>query len=272
LVRQPNSGVSLARNRGIELARYPLIAFLDADDEWMPEFLEASLRMHQEHPHIVASFTNYQQQPEGKPAFREAVPDPRVLKDYFAFCLCHRGRGMWSSAVVARHDTLSNIGGFPVGRKMGEDLDTWARLAWSGCIGYLPTVLAIYYVGEGACAQSERDAKQGKGDVFCDILETYVAWSRAGLVPAALAEASAAYAFFLRLFDVHTAIRRDQPDLVRLRYAGLPRRQRFSVMGLCGYFALCMPVGRRPLLGLGSRAAVWLHARRWRTKAAKSLF
>ena len=49
-VEQVNSGVSAARNRGVAVASYPLVSFLDADDYWSPDFLSKMLALHKEHP------------------------------------------------------------------------------------------------------------------------------------------------------------------------------------------------------------------------------
>ena len=45
-----NQGVSRARNFGIEQSRYPWLAFLDSDDEWLPQKIELQLRFLQDHP------------------------------------------------------------------------------------------------------------------------------------------------------------------------------------------------------------------------------
>jgi glycosyltransferase involved in cell wall biosynthesis len=198
VVRQGNGGVSQARNKGISTASHSLIAFLDADDEWLPGFLEASLEMHEQYPNIVASFSNYQQEPEGKAAFRGQGARTGVLKNYFDFCLRHHGRGMCSSTVVARRDTLLRIGGFPIGRPMGEDLDTWFRLACAGPVAYAPKPLAVYHNAGGAATTMETNA---------DVWPTFRAYANANLIPKNLTRQAEKWAAFTRIYTVISRLR-----------------------------------------------------------------
>ena len=57
LVKQSNLGPGAARNRGIHEANGELVAFLDADDEWLPEYLAESVRLLDEGGTRVASVT-----------------------------------------------------------------------------------------------------------------------------------------------------------------------------------------------------------------------
>src|ERR1700748_606287 len=50
LFSQAHTGVSAARNKGIRESRYGWIAFLDADDSWMPEYLQAQYALSLKYP------------------------------------------------------------------------------------------------------------------------------------------------------------------------------------------------------------------------------
>ncbi|MGE0192424.1 MAG: glycosyltransferase family 2 protein [Planctomycetota bacterium] len=54
IVRQANGGTAAARNRGIDEARAPWLAFLDDDDIWLPGYLEGQLAVAAEHPEAAA--------------------------------------------------------------------------------------------------------------------------------------------------------------------------------------------------------------------------
>jgi hypothetical protein len=116
--------------------------------------------------------------------------DVERVGDYFRFLLETRGAGMSSSSTLARRDALIGCGGFPARPRVGEDLDTWSRLAWSGPVVFVPDALATYHrPGPGVVGLGRRLA--GEVPVF---LMTYAAWRDAQRVPSPLAESSRRFA------------------------------------------------------------------------------
>ncbi|WP_346701314.1 glycosyltransferase family A protein [Barnesiella sp. An22] len=149
LIHQKNAGVSAARNRGIEAAKGDLIAFLDADDVWMPEYLATQYHLSQKYPDCNVFACNYEfRDTEGKvtPTIIRKLPFTRedgILSNYFKVASCSHPP-LWTSAVMVKKQAIQGIGGFPVGIKSGEDLLTWAKLAVKGKIAYSRTPLAVF--------------------------------------------------------------------------------------------------------------------------------
>ena len=149
IIRQPNSGVSAARNRGVEEARGDYVAFLDADDEWKPNYLQTQIDLVRKYPQCSVFASNYEfRNVEGKVTNTIINKLPfegtdGILDNYFEVASCSHPP-LWTSAVMVRKTAIQSVGGFPVGIKSGEDLLTWARLAVKYQIAYSTKVLSIF--------------------------------------------------------------------------------------------------------------------------------
>ena len=149
LIRQANGGVSAARNRGIAEAKGEHVAFLDADDEWMPEYLSEQYRLTKKYPQCDVFVTNYEFHNEDGVVTATRInnlsfdTEDGILDNYFEVAICS-SPPLWTSAVMASKKSLTSIEGFPVGVTLGEDLLTWARLACKYRIAYTRKVMAIY--------------------------------------------------------------------------------------------------------------------------------
>lgn len=149
LINQVNSGVSAARNRGVEEAQSDLIAFLDADDEWMPDFLETIFRLRDKFPACDVFATNYLYRSVDGTLMRPIIRGlpasnwEGIFENYFAVA-SKSDPPICSSAVAISKKAITFVGCFPVGITAGEDLITWAKLALRFPIAYCSIPKAIF--------------------------------------------------------------------------------------------------------------------------------
>jgi len=149
IIHQENQGVSVARNTGIENATYNWIAFLDADDEWLPEFLETVTNLHTKYPECNVLATSYylcNSKGEKRNIKLKRIKfsgEDGIMENYFEVAT-YSSPPFCSISIAINKVALLEIGGFPVGIKSGEDLLTWAKLAVKNKIAYSTNILSIY--------------------------------------------------------------------------------------------------------------------------------
>lgn len=149
LLQQSNAGVSAARNRGIEEGKADLIAFIDADDEWKPTFLETILRLREKYGNAGAYATGYEIKVSSynikKLSYKGIPPYPweGLIPRYFYTALSTQP--VWSSAVAIPKLIFEKVGGFPVGEHLAEDLYMFGKIAIRYSIAFSSRVEAVYH-------------------------------------------------------------------------------------------------------------------------------
>jgi glycosyltransferase involved in cell wall biosynthesis len=134
-------GAGGARNEGVAGAAGDVIAFLDADDEWLPNKLEKQLVLLLADPRL--SFVTC--------GANSISPGGTDLGDTYGAHRIAAGSEAWKqllacnfivtpSVIVWRRHLLT-LGGFNEKMKIGEDQDMWIRLALAGSLGYVPESL-----------------------------------------------------------------------------------------------------------------------------------
>jgi glycosyltransferase involved in cell wall biosynthesis len=153
IITQKNQGVSAARNRGIQESKSNLIAFLDADDEWKPEYLQTQYELFRKYPECSVFACSYELKDSAgnikKTILNKIVFQGKadILSNYFEVAACSHPP-LWTSAVIVKKSAVLSVGGFPEGIKSGEDLLTWAKLAVKYKIAFHRDSLAFFYYPE----------------------------------------------------------------------------------------------------------------------------
>jgi glycosyltransferase involved in cell wall biosynthesis len=150
IINQKNKGVSCARNAGIDNANGNYVAFLDADDEWLPDYLSTISSLINLFPNAIVFATGYYKKYADEVVKANKLKRVNfnsasgILTNYFEICN-NSDPPLWTSAVTVVKEEIRKINGFPEGIKAGEDLLTWARLSLKGEIAYSTNPCAIYY-------------------------------------------------------------------------------------------------------------------------------
>ncbi len=136
LVRQPHSGVSAARNRGAKEAQAPLVAFLDADDRWLPEKLERQVETLRAHPDALLCYSAFAViDPSGARLSATLGGEDCTYVSLFAY------NPIPVPTVLMPRKVLLEAGGFDPCYSVGEDWDLWLRLALQGSFCCVPDCL-----------------------------------------------------------------------------------------------------------------------------------
>lgn len=143
-------GPARPRNRGIGMARAPIVAFLDSDDWWAPEKLRLSVAALNEGADIVYHDL-FVVRVQSQTIFKDRVVSSKPRASMFNALLC-TGISIPNSSVVVRKELLEKIGGISEERDLisVEDYDTWIRLSQlTDKFVRIPAVLGYYWVGGG---------------------------------------------------------------------------------------------------------------------------
>lgn len=141
-ISQENQGVSAARNKGIQEAKYEWIAFLDGDDVWEPHHLEEIVKMMKLFPQEKVYTTSFNYS-DSRKVFRYKRNYPIFkIENYFKEAL--KEQLICSSTVVVNIQCFIDTGYFNINLSRGEDLDMWFRLAKNFNIIKSSKITAIY--------------------------------------------------------------------------------------------------------------------------------
>lgn len=144
IFEETHRGVSAARNRGIQASRGDWIAFLDSDDEWLPEKLARQNAALVSTPTILLCHTEEVWVRNGvrvNPMKKHAKRGGGIFEDCLPLCC------MSPSSVVVHREVLEDVGVFDESLPACEDYDLWLRITSRYPVVFIDEPLVVKHGG-----------------------------------------------------------------------------------------------------------------------------
>jgi len=154
IVTKTNGGMSSARNAGVNKAKGEFLAFLDADDYWMPDKLEKQIALLQSKPDIgFCSTATRVETPEGTFVNEWSCPDIKIstLHTIFANSAAIAGS---ASSILTRMSIHRAAGQFDETLTGLEDTDMWIRYAAQSEYLCIAETLTVILKREGSVSRN----------------------------------------------------------------------------------------------------------------------
>jgi glycosyltransferase involved in cell wall biosynthesis len=167
-----NQGPAATRNRALACARGTFVAFLDSDDEWLPEKLNRQVLYLESHPACSLVVTNaYDISPNGDIVETEfdssaAVSGPDAWRTLLKYSFIE------TSSVMTRRSLVEELGAFDPKLFVSQDQDLWIRLAVRGEVGIIDEVLGkIHQVPTGHMTRN----RHRQAEIMLPMIEGHIA-------------------------------------------------------------------------------------------------
>lgn len=229
VIRQANAGPAAARNLGIAAAHGDFIAFLDADDVWLPGKVALQVQYLLDHPDVgvvFGEFLRWYPQPDG--SFL-AAPAPINLDHPLKLVAKHSGwiyKDILLDSVICiitamvRRSVFKTVGSFNESLRTGEDYDFWLRVSRHFRADKLDRTLAYYRIN----ATSTTHVPRNENNEYAVLLKNLAVYGSAG--PDAVAAPE--HALRERLFELcfshgYFHIRRGDPKIAQASFSAALR-------------------------------------------------